>query len=153
GRSPPAPFPGPPVGHRAVRRLEESNLREGRKVGFELFPYPDCDVLRGRVLESLVDILVVKTREDLVTHRALEEKEVESHSGLRIDRHLQGDVQLVAVPVEVEAGPLIAGEAVGGLESEPLGDHHRRIASAFSSQRGTTWRPSASAPSRTTLSA
>src|SRR2546422_1393314 len=140
-----------PVGHGAVGSLEKPHLAQGRESRLQLIPDPDRDVFRGGVFENIVDVSVVEAIQDPLLDDPLQKEEVEGHPGAGIHRHLQRDVKLVAVAVQIATGAVVARKLVGGLESETLRENHAgaplSAGRARSRQEQTRFNPSdASAP-------
>lgn len=85
-------------------------------MGLEPSPHPGYDVLGGGIVENAVEIVVIDFAEDVLAHELLHLDEINGEAGVGIDGPFDEDQELVVMPVGVEAGALVTGQAVGGVE-------------------------------------
>jgi hypothetical protein len=96
--------------------FEESKLDELGKRRAEPLPYPGNDVLSGRIIEHLIQVVVVDGVESLFAHQLLDFDEIHGHAAFGVDFALNEDDELVVMTVGMKAGPFVMRKPMGGVE-------------------------------------
>ncbi len=104
-------------------RFPEDEFVKAQQRPVELFPNPKHDIFDRRVLDKLVEILVIDNLQHAIAHHPLDSLEILDHASRRSSaayraayRHLES----VGMPMQPRTFPGVKRQRVRGLEAEML---------------------------------